>query len=156
MGALRASSVSKHGGWQAQRSSSGARATSLEAAVAPIHHRRESACSLDVGLVPATLQRVVGLTRGRAWCDPSAAARSRDRGGLRAQWTDCRVGIGTEPRNWDESMLFPSSQPPTPGPRLITKMKLIQYIAALSEKAQSQRASWLLLVVAGRTERACT
>ena len=56
--------MSRHGGWQAQPSSSGARATSLEAAVAPIHHRRESACSLDVGLVhvPAALQRVVGLT----------------------------------------------------------------------------------------------
>ena len=34
----------------------------LEASVHPIHHRRESACSLDVGLVPAALQRVVGLT----------------------------------------------------------------------------------------------
>ena len=54
--------MSRHGGWKAQRSSSGARATSLETAVAPIHHRRESACSLDVGLVPAALQRVVGLT----------------------------------------------------------------------------------------------
>ena len=54
--------MSRYGGWKAQRSSSGARATSLEAAVAPIHHRRESACSLDVGLVPAALQRVVGLT----------------------------------------------------------------------------------------------
>ena len=53
--------MSRHGGWQAQRSSGSARATSLEAAVAPIHHRRESACSLDVGLVPAALQRVVGL-----------------------------------------------------------------------------------------------
>ena len=53
--------MSRYGGWKAQRSSSGARATSLEAAVAPIHHRRESACSLDVGLVPAALQRVVGL-----------------------------------------------------------------------------------------------
>ena len=54
--------MSWHGGWQAQHSSSGARAMSLEVAVAPIHHRRESACSLDVGLVPAALQRVVGLT----------------------------------------------------------------------------------------------
>ena len=53
--------MSWHGGWQAQHSSSGARAMSLEVAVAPIHHRRESACSLDVGLVPAALQRVVGL-----------------------------------------------------------------------------------------------
>ena len=54
--------MSRHGGWQAQRSSIGAWATSLETAVAPIQHRRESACSLDVGLVPAALQRVVGLT----------------------------------------------------------------------------------------------
>ena len=61
MGAERASCASRHGGWQAQRSSSGTRATSLVAAIAPIHHRRESACSLDVGLVPAALQRVVGL-----------------------------------------------------------------------------------------------
>ena len=53
--------MSRHGGWKAQRSSSGARATSLEAAVAPIHHRRESAGSLDVGFVPAALQRVRGL-----------------------------------------------------------------------------------------------
>ena len=52
----------RHSGWQAQCSSSGARATSLETAVAPIQHRRESACSLDVGLVPAALQRVFGLT----------------------------------------------------------------------------------------------
>ena len=62
--------MSWHGGWQAQRSSSGARATSLEAAVAPI---RESACSLDVGLVPAALQRVVGL-RPPLGAIPSAAA----------------------------------------------------------------------------------
>ena len=56
--------MSRHGGWQAQRSSSGAwglepgSGTSLQAAVAPIHHRRaESAYSLDVGLVhvPALL-----------------------------------------------------------------------------------------------------
>ena len=51
----------RHGGWKAQRSSSGARATSLETAVAPIHHRRESACSLDVGFVPPALQRVSSL-----------------------------------------------------------------------------------------------
>ena len=53
--------MSRHGDWQAQRSSSGAWATSLEPAVAPIHHRRESAGSLDVGFVPAALQRVRGL-----------------------------------------------------------------------------------------------
>ena len=41
----RGNHVSQHGGWQAQRSSSGARATSLEAAAAPIHHRRVSACA---------------------------------------------------------------------------------------------------------------
>ena len=50
--------MSRHGGWKAQRSSSGARATSLETAVAPIQHRRESACSPDVGFVPPALQRV--------------------------------------------------------------------------------------------------
>ena len=51
----------RHGGWKAQRSSSGARATSLETAVAPVQHRRKSACSLAVGFVPPALQRVHGL-----------------------------------------------------------------------------------------------
>jgi len=53
--------VSRHGGWKAQRSSSGARATSLETAVAPVQHRRKSACSLNVGFVPPALQRVSSL-----------------------------------------------------------------------------------------------
>ena len=52
--------MSQYGDWKAQCSSSSARATSLEAAVAPIHHRRESACSLDVGFVLLTLQRIGG------------------------------------------------------------------------------------------------
>ena len=108
--------MSWHGGWQAQHSSSGARATSLEAAVAPIHHRRESACSLDVGFVPPALQRVVDLRPLLACALGLSDAEGTD-AITSTHWTDCRVGIGTEPRNWDESILFPSSQPPTPGPR---------------------------------------
>ena len=62
--------MSRHGGWQAQRSSSGAWATSLETVVAPIHHRRESACSLDVGLVPPALQPPPGPPRPRRRLPP--------------------------------------------------------------------------------------
>ena len=62
---------------------------SLEVAVAPIHHRRESACSLAVGFVPAALQRVRGLrpllkcalrtTRGHRTFLQSPAADGRSR-----------------------------------------------------------------------------
>ena len=84
--------MSWHGGWQAQHSSSGARATSLEAAVAPIHHRRESACSLDVGLVPAALQRVVGLT--------SRLVRSLGSGEIEGSRGSPRAADGLSRRHW--------------------------------------------------------
>ena len=54
--------------WQAQRAAvahvgyePGAWRVEAAVGVAPIHHRRESACSLDIGFVPAALQRVGSL-----------------------------------------------------------------------------------------------
>ena len=53
----------------------------------------------------------------RFWTVRSAFAMRSALAITGTHWTDCRAGIGIGPQNWDESILFPSSQPPTPGPR---------------------------------------
>ena len=63
-----------------------------------IHHRRESACSLDIGVwykLLSTLQRVVGL-RPRLVRSLGSGEVEGSRGSPRAADGGCRVGIGTE------------------------------------------------------------
>ena len=125
--------ASREGGWGAKgQYSISARRTggtrdSGEGGVGRRHRRRGGEGNQRKGIPTAQLTRDSGsISMNRRPPIPAPdrlvrslgpAARSRDRGGLRVQRTNCRVGIGTEARNWDESIRFPSSQPPTPGPR---------------------------------------
>ena len=54
--------------------------------------------------------------RDRSWTERSASATPSVLSIASDRRTDGRAVIGTEPRAWEESLDFPSSQPPTRGP----------------------------------------